>query len=166
MSSDLVVIAYDDEATAKNALGTLKRLQHEQLIELDDAAIAARDGAGKISIHQEHSAGSAFGTASGAFWGGLLGIVFFVPLLGIALGGVAGALSARASDYGIDEKLLQTVSQRLDAGHALLFLLIHKSTPEKVLPEIAHFGGHVVQTSLTPEAQAALETALETQVTR
>lgn len=41
-------------------------------------------------------------------------------------------------------------------------MLVMKSTPDKVLPEIAAYGGHVMQTSLSKEADAQLREALKT----
>ncbi len=44
--------------------------------------------------------------------------------------------------------------------HFRVFLLIRKSTPDKLLPRIEHFGGHVIQTSLSDEDEQRLRTAL------
>ena len=41
-------------------------------------------------------------------------------------------------------------------------MLVHSSTPDKVLPEIAQFGGEVIQTSLDNEAEERLRHVLET----
>jgi uncharacterized membrane protein len=35
------------------------------------------------------------------------------------------------------------------------------STPEKVLPEVAPFGGHIITTNLSPEAEANLREAAQ-----
>ena len=40
-------------------------------------------------------------------------------------------------------------------------MLVHSSTPDKVLPEIAQFGGDVIQTSLDNDAETRLRHILE-----
>ena len=40
-------------------------------------------------------------------------------------------------------------------------MLVHRSTPDKVLPEISRFGGEVIQSSLSDDAEAQLQAALE-----
>src|SRR4029450_471010 len=54
-------------------------------------AIVEHRGDGKIKLHQPSMAG--IGAASGALWGGLIGLIFFMPLVGMARRGAhcAGA---------------------------------------------------------------------------
>ena len=40
-------------------------------------------------------------------------------------------------------------------------MLVRSATQDKVLPEIAHFGGEVIQTSLDTEAEERLKHILE-----
>ena len=89
--SDLVAIAYDDLATAQQVASNLGDAVKGHDIELDDVVIVERKGDGKVKLHQPSLAG--LGAASGALWGGLIGLIFFVPLFGMAL----GAASPRAS---------------------------------------------------------------------
>jgi uncharacterized membrane protein len=42
----------------------------------------------------------------------------------------------------------------------VLFLLVRKATPDKVLAEIKKYGGKVLQTSLSHEDEAKLQAAL------
>ena len=66
----------------------------------------------------------AAGEASGARWGALLSLTLLSPLLGAALGG-------KLSSARIDGQFMRDVVQRLDSGHAALFLLIRKMTVDK-----------------------------------
>ena len=50
--ANLVVIAYDDEFRAAEVLATLRRLQRDYLIDLDDAVYVTKDGEGKIKLHE------------------------------------------------------------------------------------------------------------------
>ena len=100
--------------------------------------------------------------ASGGFWGLLIGALFVAPVAGMAMGAGAGALGGKLIDIGLGSKFMKQLSGRLQPHSSALFLLVRSSTPERVLPEIAVFGGKVIQTSLAPDAEAELREALGT----
>jgi len=158
--SHLVAVAFPDRATAEEVLGTLGRLQTEHAIELEDAVIVTRDDGGKIKLHQSNKL-AATGAAGGALWGGLIGLIFFVPLIGMAIGAATGAATGALTDVGVDDKFLKELGTKLAPGGAAVIVLVRRSTPDKVLPEIAHFGGEIIQTSLDDEAEQRLRHALE-----
>src|SRR3954447_20114602 len=153
--STLVAIAYPDQATAEEVLGTLSRLQTEHAIQLEDAVVVTRQQDGKVKLHQSKKL-AAGGAAGGALWGGLIGLIFFVPLLGMAVGAASGAAAGALSDIGVDDGFLKDLGAKLQPGGAAVIVLVHRSTPDKVLPEIARFGGEVIQTSLSDEAEQRL----------
>jgi uncharacterized membrane protein len=157
--SQLIVISYPDEATARQALGKLNELSKEQLINMEDAAYVTRDMNGKPKLHQTQSLTGA-GAAGGAFWGFLFGLIFFVPVFGLAVGAASGALAGKLADLGIDDKFMKEIGQQIQPGTAALFLLVRSSTADKVLPEMANFGGTVLKTSLSTEQEQQLKDAL------
>jgi uncharacterized membrane protein len=53
------------------------------------------------------------------------------------------------------------LGQKLTPGGPALIVLVRKVTPDKVLPEIASYGGDVIQTSLDNESEERLREALE-----
>src|SRR3954469_16901969 len=158
--STLVAIAYPDQATADNVVATLSRLQTEHLIALEDAVVVTRNEDGKVKLHQTKGL-VAGGAAGGALWGGLIGLIFFVPLLGMAVGAATGAATGALTDVGVDDNFMKDLGAKLEPGGAALIVLVHSSTPDKVLPEIAQFGGEVIQTSLDNEAEQRLRHILE-----
>src|SRR5262245_18359697 len=158
--SNLVAIAYPDQGTAEEVLGTLARLQKEHSIELEDAGVVTRHAEGKVKLHQTNKLAAA-GAAGGALWGGLIGLIFFVPLFGMAIGAATGAAAGALTDVGVDNNFLKDLGAKLQPGGAALIVLVHRSTPDKVLPEIAPFGGDVIQTSLDDEAETRLRHILE-----
>ncbi len=157
--SDLVAIAYDDQQTAEQVRHTLADLAKERLIELDDAVVLTCDDEGKVRLHQAANP-VATGAAGGALWGSLIGLIFLMPLMGAVFGAVGGALGGSMTDSGIDDNFMKELGQKLTPGTSALFLLIRKSTPDKLLPRIEHFGGHVIQTSLSDEDEQRLRAAL------
>jgi uncharacterized membrane protein len=156
--SNLVAIAYRDEETAKKVGSTLVQLQKEQSIQLDDLVVAVNEG-GKLKLRQSFH-GGAMGAAGGALWGGLIGLIFLAPLLGMAVGAAAGGAAGALTDYGIDDKFMKELSDRLEPGAAALFVLVRSSTPDKVLPRVSEYGGEVIHTSLSNEAEKTLQEAL------
>ena len=159
--SNLVAIAYPSRDTAEEVMGTLGRLQTEHAIELEDAVVVTRDDKGKVKLHQSNKLAAA-GAAGGALWGGLIGLIFLVPLLGMAVGAATGAATGALTDVGVDDNFMKDLGSKLQPGGAAVIVLIHRSTPDKVLPEIAKFGGDVIQTSLDNETEARLRHILET----
>jgi uncharacterized membrane protein len=157
--SNLVAVAYPDAATAEEVRGTLAEAMKEHLIQLDDAVVVVRDDDGKVKLHQAVSTAGA-GAAGGALWGGLIGLLFLSPLLGAAIGAAAGGATGAVSDVGVDDKFLKELGDKLTPGSAALIVLVRSSTPDKVVPRIAQYGGHVIQSSLSDEAEARLDTAL------
>src|SRR6201991_2141058 len=158
--STLVAIAYPDKSTADEVVATLSRLQTEHLIALEDAVVVTRDEKGKVKLHQSNKL-VAGGAAGGALWGGLIGLIFFVPLLGMAVGAATGAATGALTDVGVDDNFMKDLGAKLTPGAAALIILVHSVTADKVLPEIAHFGGDVIQTSLDNEAEQRLRHVLE-----
>ena len=160
--ADLIAISYPNLDTAHEVMQTLGRLQTEHAIELEDAVIVERRPDGKVKLHQSFHP-TAAGAASGALWGGLIGLLFFAPLLGMAIGGAAGAAGGAMTDLGVDDEFMRELGEKLPEGGAAVFVLVHRSTPDKVLPQIERFGGHVLHTSLSNEAEERLRQALEHQ---
>ena len=157
--ANLVAIAYDDLDTAKEMTGELGKLAKEHSLELQDVVIVEHRDGGKVKLHQPSAvAGGALG---GALWGGLIGMIFFVPLFGMAMGGAMGAAGGAMSDYGIDNNFMKELGDKLPEGGAAVFVLVQQATADKVVPAISKFGGHVIQSSLSDEQEAALQAALD-----
>jgi uncharacterized membrane protein len=158
--ANLIAVAYPDKATAQEVLATLGRLQTERSIELEDAVVVTRDLDGKVKLHQTTKTGAS-GATGGALWGGLIGLIFLAPLVGMAIGAAAGGAAGALTDVGVDDRFLKDLGAKLEPGGAALIVLVHRSTPDKVIPQISQFGGEVIQSSLSDEAEAQLQAAFE-----
>jgi len=157
--STLVVIEYSDQYKAEEVRLKLLKMQKEYLIDMEDAVVAVKNDKGKIKLNQAINL-TALGAASGGFWGALIGLIFLNPLLGMAVGATAGAVSGALRDVGIDDKFMKELAEGMPAGSSALFVLVRKSTPERVLEEIKGTGGKVLRTSLNHEDEAKLQAAL------
>jgi uncharacterized membrane protein len=156
--SELIVLAFDNEASAFQMRDKLLQLQKQELITLADAAIVIRDKKGKPKVKQLQSLVGA-GAVGGAFWGMLIGLLFFAPWLGMVAGALGGAIGGKFTDVGVDDKFIKEVGETIEPGHAALFLLVVKATADKVLPELTSFNAKVIKTSLTNEQEAKLREA-------
>ncbi|WP_406371219.1 DUF1269 domain-containing protein [Streptomyces sp. NBC_00647] len=157
--SNLFVVAYNDVATANQVRAKLFDLSKQHLVELEDAVVVERSEDGRIKLHQAVSH-TAVGAAGGALWGGVIGLLFLAPLLGAAVGAAAGAAGGAVTDTGINDNFMKDLSQNLRPGAAALFVLVKQAAGDKVIPQIAEFGGQLVQTSLSQEQEDALRDAV------
>jgi len=157
--STLAVIAYPQQDTAAQAAASLAKMQKEYLIELEDIDWVTKKPDGKLKLHQGTSL-TGIAASGGAMWGFIFGLLFLAPLAGMAIGAAAGGVVGHFSDLGIDNKWIKEVSSAIPPGGSALFVMARNSQNERVLPEMAKFGGTVLKTSLSDEQQAALEEAL------
>ena len=155
--SDLVAIAYPDLATAREVASNVGEAQKARLIELDDLVIVERRDDGKIKLHQPSLAG--VGAAGGALWGGLIGLIFLAPLVGMAIGAASGAAAGAMSDAGVDDAFMKDLGTKLEPGGAALIALVRQANMDKILAEVK-IPGEVIQTSLTGDEENALRDAL------
>lgn len=158
--SDLIAIVYPSEAKAEEVRNRLLELQKEYLIQVGDAVIASKTPAGKVKLNQLVNT-TAAGAASGSFWGLLIGVLFLNPLLGVAVGAASGAVGGALTDVGINDKFIKELAGNLQDGSAALFVLVREMTADKILKEIAPFGGTVLKTSLDETKEQVLRDALE-----
>ncbi len=103
---------------------------------------------------------TAYGAVGGAFWGPLIGLIFLNALLGTAPGVIAGAAVSKISDYGIDDAFMKQLAANMAPGRSAIFMLVRRATVDKVEPEIARFGGHLLYTNLSKAAEARVEALL------
>ncbi|MDX6390215.1 MAG: hypothetical protein QOJ73_1278 [Streptosporangiaceae bacterium] len=160
--SDLIVIGYPDENTAQNVWEELVRLEHDYLVDLDDAAIIRRDRKGKLHVTTPAHHAVAWGTFSGLFWGVLIGLLFLFPLAPLAgiAGGLMGAALGAAGNVGLKDDFKQRVQDMVQPGTSAILVLVRKVTPDKFVEALRPYGGTVLRTSLPHDAEQELMRAL------
>ncbi len=87
----------------------------------------------------------------------LIGIIFWMPWLGAALGALSGAVSAHFTDIGVDDGFIKETADTIEPGHSALFLLVKEATPDKLVDELKQYKGKILQTSLSAEDEAKLK---------
>ena len=158
--STLVVIGYDDPFRAEEVRLKLVKMQKDYLIDMEDAVVATKDKDGKVKLHQIFSTTKA-GALTGGFWGTLVGLIFLNPLLGMAVGAASGAAAGALSDVGISDRFMKELAETMKPDSSVLFVLVRKATPDKVLEELKGTGGKILKTSLSHDDEAKLQAAIE-----
>ena len=157
--ADLIAIGYPDETTAIEAEQEAQRLAEDLIIQADAIAAIVCDKEGKYKVTTNHHA-VAGGTTWGMWWGLIFGLLFFVPVFGMAIGAGFGALFGKLEKSGIDKAFQQQVRDMLKPGTSALFLVVEKVTPDKAVDRLKQFGGTVLKTSLSEDAEAELQAEL------
>jgi uncharacterized membrane protein len=131
------------------------RLERDLVIQPDAVAAIVRNREGKLRVTTNHHAVGA-GTTWGMFWG----MLFFVPFLGMAVGAGLGALMGKVEKFGIDKQFQDQVRDMLKPGTSALFMVVEKVTPDKAVEGLRQYGGTVLKSSLSKDAEAQLQEAL------
>ena len=157
--AELIAIGYTDTVTAHAAADEAERLAEDLVLQPDAIAVIVRkpDGTYKVTTNH-HVVGQ--GTTWGMFWGFLFGLLFFVPVLGMAVGAGMGALMGKLTRIGIDKEFESRVRDMLQPGTSALFLIVEQVTPDKAVEALSRYGGTVLKTSLSAEAEKELQEAL------
>jgi len=148
---------------ADAALDKLEKLQSEQLITVQDAAVVSWEvGRKKPKTRELHSTKRA-GALGGGFWGLLFGLIFFIPILGLAIGAVTGALMGSLADVGISDAFINSVRQKVTPGTSALFLLSSDAVEDRVRAEFAGTEAELISTNLSADQEAKLREAFATE---
>jgi uncharacterized membrane protein len=156
----LVAISFDEESKAGEMMRVLRGLQESGDIELTDAVALASNDEGKVHVVETVDGHVGASAGKGALWGVVVGALFAVPVVGLAVGAGAGAFAAKGADRGITKEFQKRVAERLQPGTSAVLLLGQATNREKALAAVAPLGGHVFQTDLPNDVLQELEQAL------
>ena len=141
-------------------MSTIRTLDAEGYIELEEAALITRAPGGEVevtSLDPNHGAGKpALGAVIGFVAGGLVGL----PILGAAaVGGLTAKKSAEASVKELDE-LISDIGRRVDAGSAALALSV-RSMPdaEMVVDRLSIHRDDMTRVEIPPELRDEIDAA-------
>jgi uncharacterized membrane protein len=149
----LSVLKFNDPYGADRVMVALQGMQERELITLEDAAIVSWPQGNRKPKTRELHGGSA---GWGAFWGFLIGMIFFVPFLGAAIGGMSGAMR----DVGIDDDFIKQVREKVTEGTSALFALTSGATAvDKVVDELKAYDFEIISTNLPEEQEKQLREA-------
>jgi len=157
--SELVVIGYDDHAAATQAYEKVMALNKDFVVTLSGLAIVHVDADGKSHVETPQKIVGVSAT-SGALWGMLIGLLFFVPGVGLLLGGAMGALFGKLSKTGVNDQFRSQVQDMLTPGSAAVVIMASKITEDKFSEAMGPLGGSILKTSLSEEDEKELAAEL------
>jgi uncharacterized membrane protein len=152
--SDLIVIGYENPQTARQAYEQVQRLQQDFVVDLRGLAIVDVDADGKTHVDTPKRIIGA-SAVSGALFGLLLGLLFFVPGM-VLLGGAIGALMGTFNKSGVDAEFRNRVEHLLEPGHSAVVIMASKVTEDKFASAMQPFGGTILKTSLSESDEKEL----------
>jgi uncharacterized membrane protein len=157
--SELIVIGYDSPATATGAYNQVMALNKDFVVTLSGLAIVTVDADGKSHVETPQKI-VGVSAASGALWGMLIGLLFFVPGVGLLLGGAMGALFGKLGKTGVNDQFRAQVQDMLKPGTAAVVVMASKITEDKFAEAMGPFGGTLLKTSLSEEDEKELASEL------
>lgn len=157
--SQLAVITFPGEGTAKQALDAIRAIEKAGQLSLSDTAVIVKDADGKVKVDNEWSSGAEVGAVAG----GILGLFtsFLFPVVGTVAGAAVGGVIGSKFAGGVDKEFVKQLSADLQNGHSALFLLVKGGNPDAAVAAMRPFEGTVHQTTLSPDLEASLREALK-----
>ena len=177
---DLMVVAYKNEYAAQDNLNTLRNLNEDWMLDIQDAVAVARDWNGELHIQDSYKATTDEGAGWGALLGSLLGGLALAPFTGgmsaaaaagtvvvgaasgATIGGLTGAVVAddQKEYHGLSEEFVSQVSETIKRGQSAIFVLVEVHDPERVAAFFRGTGGTIIRTNLSPAEQARVQQIL------
>ena len=178
---DLIVVGFKkDIHRASEVLDRLAELKDDWVVDLDDAVAVYRTYKGKLRVDQSYQMTTGEGAGIGASWGVLVGALMAIPFTGGASGAAAagtmaagaaggGVLGAAAgvvnadwlkTESGIPESFVKSVGALVQPGDSAIMALLRTANPEAVAAQFRGYGGEVLQTTLSKEQAAKIQSML------
>jgi uncharacterized membrane protein len=187
--SNLVVLTFEGSETAEALYEQIEKMEKEKLLVVDDAIIIERGpDAARMHVSPGGATASGIATPTGnegksaqvtvkqtrgkkgkyaAIGGGiglLAGAILGGPIGLMAVGAASiGAIAAAMKDFGVDDKSIEGVKQRLQPNTSALMLLGHANDRDALVAKLREFNANVVMSSLDPAVERDLVERLQSQ---
>ena len=154
----LTVWTFGDPGAADAARGQLAEMARQHVLAVDDAALLRWDAGRRAPVIRDLGALTGPGALWDGFWPMVLGLVFLVPVAGLAFGAGAAAVAGSLAEFGMDETFILRVRRRVVPGTSALFLLSDAAQVDAVAAALD--GTRVIEVRLSDEEACRLRTAL------
>jgi uncharacterized membrane protein len=152
----LTVLKFPTADGADRMIATLEGLQKRRLITVQDAAVVTWEPGKKTPKTRQLTDLAGRGALQGSFWGLLSGLLFSVPLLGLAAGAATGALMGALADVGIDDKFIAEARSKITEGTSALFLMTSGAIIDRVSEALKDQPFEIIATNLSKEEEDRL----------
>lgn len=158
----LIVAAFKDEKSAKEALKALKQAQKEKLIKIDNAAVLRKDEKGKLHIKETADMGGGKGATLGGVAGAAIGLIAGPALLvPAAVGALVGGLSAKLRDSGFSDARLKALGEGLKPGSSAIVAVVEHTWVAQVEEALAEAGADMLTASISADISKQLDAGHE-----
>ena len=160
MDNQLVVLYFESPDAAELALATLRTLEAEGFLQIDDCALLARDPQGWVTAKNadpgEVKSAAGLGGVLGLFVGGVIGL----PVVGLLAG--AGVAAKRTAHTDRLEQLISSVGHEMAQGSGVLALtLASVSDLDTVRDRLQLHRNGLVRADLPAELHEEIERRLQ-----
>ena len=147
---------FDDPDGANQAANILKRAEADGLVKVIDHAVVSwpADASRPSSSHGNEDKWR--GTGWGAFLGGLIGLLFFMPVIGAGVGAAIGRWSKSAENTGITKEQLERIRSAITPGTSGLFAVTDQSDRDRLAERFHGLKRSLIETNLTDAERQVL----------
>ncbi len=159
----LFALVYPDQSTAEQTLETAKGLQDAGFMKILEQVVLVKDANGKVDF-EEKSRPVRSGVIGGLVLGGLTGLIFTIPVIGLAAGAAIGGLIGRGRKSGAADDFdtfKNSVSGELQPNGSAVLLLASTDGPDRVIHELSKHGGKLYSTDLSDDQIAAIQKEMD-----
>jgi uncharacterized membrane protein len=159
MMATLIALVYPDVTIAEEAAATARGLERDGYLDIFDSSLVTKDEDGRFEQHRgRHSLRA--GAIGGAVLGALTGLIFTIPVFGLAAGAATGGLLGELAESEFPdgfEEFRDQVSTDLQPGGAALLIFGATENPDHVMNELGRHGGTIRSTDLSDQRLATLQ---------
>lgn len=161
-TTHLIIVTYDSPEAAAKVLASLKEMEKQKRIFLEDAVGVVKDENGKLKVMETTDATPKKGAVAGGAVGLVIGVVIGGPIGGALLGGLAGALLGKKIDHGVSNDQIQAVTDSLENSSSAIFVEANpddtnRSLLKKVLEQE---NGKLYQLDINPDVHSDIKTSM------
>jgi uncharacterized membrane protein len=149
---ELIALHYTSRERAERAAEEIRQLGDEQLLEIEDAAVAVKHDDGRIELRQTRELAVGEAAVAGGAIGLLLGIPIGLPVAA-ALLGIAGGGGALFHRRGISNRHMKDAAKELNPEEAILFVLASNVDWPRVEERLAPYEGELLASDATGGAE-------------
>jgi uncharacterized membrane protein len=156
ISSTVAIVTFEERDTAEKAYKSLKHLEKEQLAVVKDAVIIVKNKKGKVKVHETEETTTKGGAAKGGVLGFVVGFMFGGPIGGLLVGGVAGALIAKKTYYGISVEKVKLVGAEMPNDSSALLVQVESGNAAALRGLVDTHNGTVHDLDISADAEIAI----------
>jgi uncharacterized membrane protein len=150
---------FDNPVGASQAVAILENAQADGLVKIiDHAVVSWPEGAERPETNAVHE-DKRRGTGWGAFLGALVGMLFFVPVVGAAVGAGIGRAVKSREGTSISKEDLDRIRREVTPGTSALFVVTDQGNLERLGERFHGLNQKLITTNLTDtEREELLQT--------